>query len=280
MGSRRSALKDSPVAADLNPVLDGILDKYGYDFRDYARPALDRRVLAFMRQEEIPDLGSFSDRILASQEIMQRFLMTMSVNAAAMFKDQGLYLGLRREIVPVLRTYPFIRVWHAGCSTGQEVYSTAIMLAEEGLYDRCRIYATDMDESALRKARDGIYSLASMRKYAQNHAQAGGTAPFSGYFTAKYNSAIINASLRKNIVFGQHNLVSDGSFNEFQIIICRSVVSFFNPRLQERVMGLFHGSLGMFGYLGLGAKEGAALGGYRDCFQQADADHGIWKKVA
>jgi chemotaxis protein methyltransferase CheR len=119
-----------------------------------------------------------------------------------------------------------------------------------------------------------------MRKFGQNHAQAGGKAPFQDYFTAKYNSAIINASLRKNIVFGQHNLVSDGSFNEFQAIFCRNVLSFFNPRLQERVMGLFHGSLGMFGYLGLGPKEGAALGGHRDCFQEADAGQGLWKKVA
>lgn len=280
MGARRPALKDAPAAADLNPVLEGILERYGYDFRDYARPAFDRRVLAFMKQEEIPDLGTFSDRIQASQEIMQRFLMTLSVNATAMFKEPETWLGLRRDVIPVLRTYPFIRIWHAGCSTGQEVYSTAIMLAEEGLYDRCRIYATDMDETALRKARDGIYSLAAMRKYGQYHAQAGGKAPFTGYYTAKYNSAIINASLRKNIVFGQHNLVSDGSFNEFQAIFCRNVLSYFNPRLQERVMGLFHGSLGMFGYLGLGAKEGSALGGYRDGFQEADPAHGLWRKVA
>jgi chemotaxis protein methyltransferase CheR len=265
---------------ELNPILEGILDKYGYDLRDYARPALDKRVQAFMKQEEIPDLGTFGDRIVTTPEIMQRFLMTMSVNPAPMFKDGELYASLRRDILPVLRTYPFIRIWHAGCGSGQEVYSMAILLAEEGLYERCRIYATDMDETSLRKARDGIFSLQAMRKYAQNYALAGGKGNFSDYYTAKYNSAIINSELRKNIVFGQHNLVSDGSFNEFQVILCRNVLSFFNERLQERVLGLLHGSLGMFGYLGLGPKETVALGGYQGCFSETDAKHRLYRKIA
>jgi chemotaxis protein methyltransferase CheR len=264
----------------LGPILDGILERYGYDFRDYARPALDRRIKAFMKSEDIADLGGFRERILTAQECMQRFLLTMSVSAASMFRDPDFYIDFRRDIVPVLRTYPFIRVWHAGCATGQEVYSMAILLAEEGLYDRCRIYATDMDDSALRKARDGIFSLNAMRKYGHNYAEAGGVKAFSDYFTAKYNCAIINSSLRKNIVFGQHNLVSDGSFNEFQVIFCRNVLMFFNPRLQERVVGLIHQSLGMFGYLCLGPKEPVSLGEHAGSFDDLGSKHRIYRKIA
>ncbi|HKP94187.1 MAG TPA: protein-glutamate O-methyltransferase CheR [Fibrobacteria bacterium] len=264
----------------LEPILEGILDRYGYDFRDYARPSLDRRIKAFMKSEEIASLGGFGERILTAQECMQRFLLTMSVNVTSMFRDPEFYIGFRRDIIPVLRTYPFIRIWHAGCSTGQEVYSMAIMLAEEGLYERCRIYATDMDESALRKARDGIFSLNAMRKYTANYLRAGGKGSFSDYYTAKYNCAIINSSLRKNIVFGHHNLVSDGSFNEFQVIFCRNVLIFFNSRLQERVLELIHQSLGMFGYLGLGSKESVSLGGFEGCFQELDAKHRLYRKIA
>lgn len=264
----------------LEPVLDGILERYGYDFRDYARPSLDRRIKTFMKAEEIPDLDGFRERILASQECMQRFLMTLSVNAASMFREPDFYLDFRRDIIPVLRTYPFIRIWHAGCSTGQEVYTMAILLAEEGLYDRCRIYATDLDDSALRKARDGIYSLNAMRKYGQSYDEAGGKSAFADYYTAKYNCAIINSSLRRNIVFGQHNLVSDGSFNEFQIVFCRNVLGFFNIRLQDRVLNLIHHSLGMFGYLCLGPKENVSLGEYAGCFQEMDFKHRLYRKIA
>lgn len=264
----------------LEPVLDGILERYGYDFRDYARPSLDRRIKAFMKSEEIADLDGFRERILNAQESMQRFLMTMSVNAASMFREPDFYSEFRRDIIPVLRTYPFIRIWHAGCSTGQEVYSMAILLAEEGLYERCRIYATDLDDSALRKARDGIFSLNAMRKYGQAYEEAGGKASFSDYYTAKYNCAIINSSLRKNIVFGQHNLVSDGSFNEFQLIFCRNVLGLFNPRLQDRVLELIHQSLGMFGYLGLGSQEAVSLGEYEGRFQELDSKHRLYRKIA
>jgi chemotaxis protein methyltransferase CheR len=280
MPARKTALKEERVGEELNPILEGILDRYGYDFRDYSRPVLEGRVRFFMKQEGIPDPAAFGERILAIPEIMQRFLLTLSSTGAAMFKEPELYASIRRDIVPVLRTYPFIRIWHAGCGSGQEAYSMAILLAEEGLYDRCRIYATDMDESSLRKARDGIFSIQSMRKYAQNYAQAGGKNSFSDYYTAKYNSAIINASLRKNIVFGQHNLVSDGSFNEFQVIFCRNVLGYFNERLQERVLGLLHGSLGMFGYLGLGPKETLPPGGYQGCFTEVDEKHRLFRKVA
>jgi chemotaxis protein methyltransferase CheR len=284
MAQRKPAARETGATAVLDPVLEGILEgileKYGYDFRDYSRPELEKRMRQFMVQEDIPDLPAFGDGVLSLPEIFQRFLLAMSSNGASMFKEPGLYAALRRDIIPVLRTYPFIRVWHAGCGSGQEAYSMAILLAEEGLYDRCRIYATDQDETSLRKARDGIFSLQAMRKYSQNYALAGGTRPFSEYYTAKYNSAIINASLRKNIVFGQHSLVSDGSFNEFQVIFCRNVLGLFNERLREKALGLLHGSLGMFGYLALGPKETVAWGGYQGCFSEVDGKLRLYRKVA
>jgi len=279
MAARKPAVRESAAATDLDPILEGILEKYGYDFRDYYRPELEKRMRHFMAQEDIPDLQAFGDRILSMPEFLQRFLLTMSSNGASMFKEPGFWAALRRDIVPVLRTYPFVRIWHAGCGSGQEAYSMAILLAEEGLYDRCRIYATDLDETSLRKARDGIFSLQAMRKYAQNYALAGGKRAFSEYYTAKYNSVIINASLRKNIVFGQHSLVSDGSF-KFQVIICRNVLGLFNDRLREKAIGLLHESLGMFGYLALGPKESIALGGYQGCFSEMDVKLRLYRKVA
>jgi chemotaxis protein methyltransferase CheR len=280
MATRKPAVGETAAAADLDPILEGILDKYGYDFRDYARPELEKRMLHFMGQEGIPDLRAFGDRVLAMPECFQRFLLILSSNGASMFKEPDLWAALRRDIVPVLRTYPFIRIWHAGCGSGQEAYTMAILLAEEGLYDRCRIYATDLDETSLRKAREGIFSVQAMRKYAQNYALAGGTRPFSDYYTAKFNSVIINSSLHRNIVFGQHSLVSDGSFNEFQVIFCRNVLGLFNDRLREKALGLLHASLGLFGYLLLGPKESVALGGFQGCFSGIDVKHRLYRKIA
>jgi chemotaxis protein methyltransferase CheR len=263
----------------LESVLNAILERHGYDFRDYARPTLDRRILAFMQNEGIRSFGEFRVRVLSGNGCMRRLLQAMSVRVTAMFRDPGFYRAFRREVVPMLRTYPFIRIWHAGCSSGQEVYSMAILMAEEGLYDRCRIYATDMDESALRKAREGIYSPGHARRYTADYLRSGGRGVFSDYYTAKYDSVIINSSLRRNIVFGQHNLVTDGSFNEFQVVLCRNVLIFFNARLQERVLGLIHQSLGMFGYLGLGWREAVGLGAFEDRFQVIDSENRFFRKI-
>jgi chemotaxis protein methyltransferase CheR len=267
-------------ASGLDGLLDVILERHGYDFRDYARPALDRRLFAFMRSEGIPTLGEFRERVRIGDALMNRLLQAMSVKVTSMFRDPGFYRTFRREVIPMLRTYPFIRIWHAGCSSGQEVYSMAILLAEEGLYDRCRIYATDMDESALRKAKEGIYTPGHARRYTADYQRSGCKGSFSDYYTAKYDSVIINSSLRKNIVFGQHNLVTDGSFNEFQVILCRNVLIFFNARLQERVLGLIHQSLGLFGYLGLGWRESVSLGAFENRYQIIDQENRFYRKIA
>jgi chemotaxis protein methyltransferase CheR len=261
-------------------LLDGILERYGYDFRDYARPALDRRIRAYLKDEGMTDVRVLMEKLLEDEATMQGFVANMSVSLTSMFRDPGLYGYFRKEIVPVLRTFPFIRIWHAGCSTGQEVYSMAILMQEEGLYERCRFYATDMYDGALRTAKEGIYSLHAMRKYTSNYIAAGGKGSFSDYYTAKYNNAILNSCLKKNIVFANHNLVTDGSFNEFHVILCRNVLIFFNERLQARVHGLFHQSLALFGYLGLGAKESLVLGGSREAYFEVDAKHRLYRKIA
>ena len=172
-----------------------------------------------------------------------------------MFRDPSFYLELRKNIVPILKTYPFIRIWHAGCSTGEEVYSLAILLKEEEIYDRCRIYATDMNEEVLKKASEAIYPLSNMKDYTTNYLQAGGTQSFSDYYTAQYDRAHFSADLKKNIVFSHHNLATDESFNEFNLILCRNVMIYFNRQLQERVHKLIYESLAILGILGLGDKE-------------------------
>jgi chemotaxis protein methyltransferase CheR len=275
-----SLVAPDSAGGDFDPLLEGIVERYGYDFRDYARPSLDRRIRAFMKEEGLPTSHILRERILADSDYLRRFISNMTVNVTSMFRDPALYAIIRRDVVPVLRTFPFIRIWHAGCATGQEVYSMAILMQEEGLYDRCRIYATDMDDSALRVAKDGIYSLHAMRKYTANYIAAGGTGAFSDYYTAKYNNAIVNSGLRKNVVFANHNLVSDGSFNEFHVVLCRNVMTFFNEKLQKRVHGLFHQSLAMFGYLAVGTKETLIPGGLSDAYREVDAKHRLYRKIA
>jgi chemotaxis protein methyltransferase CheR len=193
--------------------------------------------------------------MLHEPSCLERLLLGLCVNVSAMFRDPRFFLTFRQRAIPLLRTYPFIRIWQAGCSMGEEVYSLAILLQEEGLYDRCRIYATDMNEVVLRKARDGIYPLDVMQKYTANYLAAGGTGAFSDYYTAAYEHVILRSSLRDHVIFSQHNLVSDGVFNEFNVILCRNVMIYFTRALQERVQDLFSRSLARFGLIGLGSHE-------------------------
>ena len=255
---RRSALRvetDSVEVLELDLLLEGVFRRYGYDFRDYARTSMRRRVAGIMRAEGAPTLSALQDRVLHDPAAWERFLKGISVNVSAMFRDPRFFLAFRQHAVPLLRTYPFIRIWQAGCSLGEEAYSLAIVLQEEGLYDRSLIYATDINDATLRQAREGIYPAELMQKYTQNYIQAGGQRSFSEYYTARYDYALLRPSLQQNIVFSQHNLVSDGAFNEFNVVLCRNVMIYFNRALQERTHTLLHGSLAMFGILGLGARE-------------------------
>ncbi len=240
---------------EIGLLLDGLYRAYGFDFREYSRASIKRRILEMMRAENLGTVSAFQGRVLHDAACLDRFLLGLSVHATAMFRDPSFYLTFRKQVVPLLRTYPTVQIWVAGCSTGEEVYSLAILLQEERLYERCRIYATDISQAVLRKARDGIFPLAAMRDYTNNYHQAGGANEFSDYYTAQYDSVIFSSALKSNIVFSEHNLATDGSFNEFQVILCRNVMIYFNKDLQARVHNLLYDSLSMFGVFGLGNKE-------------------------
>src|SRR6266566_3441394 len=240
---------------EIDLLLDGLYRVYGFDFRDYSRASIKRRILELMRAEKLETISAFQDRVLHDTSCLDRFLLGLSVHATSMFRDPTFYLTFRRRAVPLLRTYPTVQIWVAGCSTGEEVYSLAILLQEEQLYAKCRIYATDISQAVLRRARDGIFPLAAMREYTSNYHQAGGTHEFSDYYTARYDSVIFSSALKNNVVFSEHNLATDGSFNEFQVILCRNVMIYFNKDLQARVHNLLYDSLSMFGVFGLGNKE-------------------------
>ena len=255
---RERALEDVE-SLELDLFFEGVFRHYGYDFRGYARSSLRRRLANVMRKEGVATISALQDRVLHARASWDRCLQDISVNVSAMFRDPQFFLAFRRVAVPMLRTYPFIRIWQAGASLGEEAYSLAILLHEEGLYDRSLIYATDINEAALRQARDGIYPADLMQRYTQNYLAAGGTRSFSEYYTARYDFAILRPALRDNIVFAQHNLVSDGPFNEFNVVLCRNVMIYFTRSLQEHALGLLDASLGKFGILGLGAGESLRL---------------------
>lgn len=265
---------------EINLLLEGVFRYYGFDFRNYAPASLKRRIWKIVRAENLTSISGLQEKILHDTAYLERFLLGLSVNVTAMFRDPSFYLAFRNKVVPLLRTYPFIRIWCAGCSTGEEVYSMAILLQEEGLHHRCRIYATDMNEMVLKKAKAGIFSLQLMQEYTQNYLQAGGKQSLSEYYTAAYDNAIFRSSLRENIVFSAHNLVTDGSFNEFNVILCRNVLIYFNQTLQERVHKLLYESLCMFGVLGLGHKESLKLTLYDKSYEELESREKLYRKIS
>jgi chemotaxis protein methyltransferase CheR len=260
-------------------LLEAVQRHYGFDFRSYAYSSLRRRVWKRIEAEGLSTVSGLQERVLHDAEVMERLLDDLSVTVTAMFRDPGFYVAFRAEVVPLLRTYPFIRIWHAGCSTGEEVYSMAILLEEEGLYDRARVYATDMNESALRRARDGIFPLERMQEYTENYIRAGGTRSFSEYYTAGYSGALFDAALRRHVVFAQHNLVTDRSFSEFNVVLCRNVLIYFDKALQSRVHGLFYDSLTKFGVLALGSKESLRFSRYEGFYEPLVESEKIYRKV-
>ncbi len=267
-------------ALELDLLLEAVFRLYGYDFRDYARTSVRRRIANIMRHEEARTISALQDKVLHDRGCWERFLNGISVNVSAMFRDPGFFLAFRRHAVPVLRTYPFIRIWQAGCSLGEEAYSLAILLEEEGLYDRSLIYATDINELTLRQARDGIYPAELMQKYTQNYLTAGGRRSFSEYYTARYDLAILRPTLQRNIVFSQHNLVSDAPFNEFNVILCRNVMIYFKRGLQERTHQLIHDSLGMFGILGLGSRESLRFMRHEQLYEPLVPNEKLYRRIA
>lgn len=252
-----SVPKSRPDLEDIEVslLIEGLYRYCGFDFRNYAVSSLKRRIWNLVQAEKLSTISGLQEKLFHDPACLERFLLGVSVNVTAMFRDPSFYLAFRRHVIPILRTYPFVRIWHAGCSSGEEVYSLAILLEEEGLYSRCQIYATDMNEVVLQKAAAGIFPLRLMQEYTQNYIRAGGKRSFSEYYTANSDSAIFRASLREKVIFSPHNLVTDGSFNEFNVILCRNVLIYFNQTLQNQVHQLLHDSLTHFGILGLGHRE-------------------------
>jgi chemotaxis protein methyltransferase CheR len=271
--------KEELEKIEIQLLLEGMFRHYGFDFRDYALASLKRRIWNTMRAEQLSTVSGLQEKVLHDPECLDRFLLGLSVHVTAMFRDPGFYLSFRRNVIPLLRTYPFIRIWHAGCSTGEEVYSMAILLHEEGLYHRCRIYATDMNEMVLKKAKAGIYPLDQMQEYTQNYLQAGGKRAFSEYYTAAYDNAIFRSWLKENIVFSQHNLATDRSFNEFNVILCRNVLIYFNQSLQERVHKLLYESLTRFGVLGLGRQESLNFTPHEHHYEALDKREKLYRRI-
>ena len=280
----QAAQRDDVDEIELALLLEGVYRRYGFDFREYAPASLRRRVWRRvnrrMKLEELPSISALQEQLLRDPDVMQRLLLDLSINVTAMFRDPTFYVAVREKVVPLLRTYPFTRIWVAGCSTGEEVYSLAILLLEEGVYERARIYATDINESVLDRARAGVFPLDKMREYTQNYIKAGGQRAFSEYYLAKYDGAQFQRSLVENVVFAQHNLVSDRSFNEFNVIVCRNVMIYFDRALQDRVHRLFYDSLAMFGVLALGAKESIRFSPFEDSYEDLDANERLYKKVS
>jgi len=264
---------------EIQLLTEGIYRHYGFDFRDYSMPSMRRRIWKRIYAEGLATVSGLTDKVLHDSACMERLLLDLSINTTAMFRDPTFYLNFRRKIVPALRTYPFIRIWHAGCSTGEEVYSMAMLLHEEGLYDRCRIYATDINETVLQKAKTGIFPLSTMQENTSNYIAGGGKGTFSDYYTARYDYSIFRPALRENVVFAQHNLVTDASFNHFNVIFCRNVLIYFNNALQERVQKLFLESLETFGILGLGRKESIRYTEVADHYDEIDADEKLYRRI-
>ena len=264
---------------ELELLFEAVYRQYGYDFRSYAVSSLRRRVRKRMDAEHIATISGLQEKVLHDPPVMERLLRDLSINVTSMFRDPSFFLAFREKVVPLLRTYPFIRVWHAGCSTGEEVYSMAILLREEGLLDRSRIYATDINEDVLQQAKSGIFPLTGMQAYTANYLRAGGKRSFSEYYTAKYDAALFDGGLTQNILFAQHDLATDRSFAEFNVIVCRNVLIYFDRKLKDRVLGLFSDSLANFGVLALGKKESLKFTAAESRYEEIDAREKLYRKV-
>ncbi len=282
-GARTSAAvgvtREDVERIELDCLLEAVYRRYGWDFREYSPASLRRRVGRRIRDEGLDTVSALQERILRDPDVMERLLLDLSISVTAMFRDPSFYRAIREQVVPLLRTYPFTRIWNAGCATGEEVYSLAIVLEEEGVYGRTRIYATDLNEGVLERARQGVFPLGKMQEYTQNYIQSGGKHSFSDYYTSAYEAAAFDRSLARNVVYAQHNLASDESFNEFQLIVCRNVMIYFDRSLQNRVHELFYSSLARFGLLALGHRESIRFSPFEGCYEELNPRERLYRKV-
>ncbi len=265
--------------ADIELVVNDIVSAYGYDFGDYSPASFKRRIQRLITLDNFTSFAEFRYRIKHDEEYFRRVLEEITVVVTEMLRDPGFYKAIRQQIVPILATYPFIKIWHAGCATGEEVYSMAILLKEAGVLHKSLLYATDINPLALDKARKGIFPLSQMQQYSKNYMASGGTVDFSSYYTANYHFAQFDRTLSERMIFANHNLVTDSSFNSFQLILCRNVLIYFNKDLQDRVLKLFDQSLELNGFLGLGTKESIRFSSISPAYKQLTGKEKLWRKL-
>jgi chemotaxis protein methyltransferase CheR len=265
---------------EIELLLEAIFRRYGYDFRSYARASIERRTRQFLSLSGCASVSEMIPRVLHDEQFFSRMARYFSIGVTEMFRDPFCYRAVREKVVPLLRTWPHFKVWHAGCATGEEVYSLAIVLKEEGVYDRATIYATDFNDATLEKAREGIYRIETLQQATSNYQEAGGKASFSEYYHARYSAAAMDGALKKRITFSNHNLASDNVFGEMHLVLCRNVLIYFNRDLQNRALGLFTESLVHGGFLCLGTKEDLQFTDVSGCYEPVDAKARIYKKKA
>ncbi len=269
---------------EISLLLEAIFQRYGYDFRNYARASIKRRLLTFLAtypqlvETEDEKISRLIPQILYDEDLFQKLLQYFSITVTEMFRDPESFKTLRERVIPYLKTFPHVRIWHAGCSTGEEVYSIAIILKEEGLYDKATIYATDFNDEALDNARKGIYKLENGKEFSKNYQKSGGKKSLASYYHANYDAMIFDKSLRKNVTFSNHNLVLDGSFGEMHLILCRNVLIYFDKTLQNRIFNLFDESLCDNGFLVLGSKETLSFSNTEKHFSVFDKKWKIYQK--
>ena len=275
------AISDEQVQVEdieIRLLLEAIYQLYGYDFRSYSPASMRRRILPRLTMSGFSTVLEMTDRVLRDRQFFVTLLNDLTVNVTEMFRDPEFYKAFREEVVPVLKTFPFIKIWHAGCSTGEEIYSMAILLEEEGLYERAMLYATDIDKNVLAAAKKGIYPIHAFKQYTDNYRRAGGRQSLSDYATARYDSVIMEQRLKRNIVFADHDLATDQVFGEMHVILCRNVLIYFDRPLQQRVFKLFGESLDMGGFLCLGTKESLRFSGNEESFDVVNRSLRIFRK--
>ncbi len=263
---------------EIQLLLNAVYLKYGYDFRGYSEASLKRRILRNLAFSGYRNISELLQHVLCDKSCFEKLLLDLSINVTDMFRDPLFYKAIRDQVLPNLKKLPFIKIWHAGCASGEEVYSMAILFFEEGLHQKTQVYATDFNEKILIAAKEGIYSLEKIKGYTSNYHQSGGKSSFGDYYAAGNKHAAIHASFKKNIVFAHHNLVSDGPFGEMDLILCRNVLIYFKRNLQNQVFNLFNNSLGQGGYLCLGSKESLRYSACSDGFEDIVPKEKIYRK--
>jgi chemotaxis protein methyltransferase CheR len=278
-GSETYVYGEDREKIEIDLLLEGIFRLYGYDFRNYAYASIRRRIWHRINAMRLSSVSALQEKVLHEPAAMDSLLASLMINVTEMFRDPSLFLQIRRSVVPLLHTYPFIRIWHAGCSTGEEVISMAILLAEEGLLDKARIYATDMSEEVLIQAKTGKFPLRKMQQFTKNYLLAGGTGSFSQYYNVNDDMVVFDPKLLEHVLFARHNLVTDRSFNEFNLIFCRNVLIYFNKMLQDNVHELIYDSMAMFGVLALGSRESINFSQYADRYESMDSREKLYRKI-